>query len=327
MHEFFLVTWERTNQYAMHVLPSLSLLLVLCILEPVCLDTHFRAQTSQNISHSFFVAGPDFTGILGEEGEILWDAHRKGARDGFVLQNGHVLIAWQDYIEEYDLNRAVVFRYDLDSVNSEIGTVSRLENGNTMFTELGKFPRIIELSPEGKKVIEVALEPETDNFHMQTRMARKLSNGNYLVPHLLAFAVKEYTIQGEVVETFHTDLQELGGRAGENWPFTAIRLSDGNTLINLTHGNKTIEVDATGAIIWRVGNEDLAGDPFVDPCGAQRLPNGNTVIASYGAKTGIKIFEITREKEMVWSYDGPYRVHHFQVLTTNGKNLVGPPLK
>ncbi len=223
-----------------------------------------------------------------------------------LLGNGNVLIAWQDFILEYDENRAVVFRYDLDTVNSEIGTVMRLDSGNTMLTELGSVPRILELSPQGEIILEIPLQPETDNFHMQTRMARKLPNGNYIVPHLLAFSVKEYNVQGVVVNTFRTDMDELGGRESENWPFTAIRLSNGNTLINLTHGNKTIEVDPDGAVVWRVGNEDLDGEPFVDPCGAQRLPNGNTVIASYGAKAGVKLFEITREKELKPLPD-PYR--------------------
>jgi len=51
------------------------------------------------------------------------------------------------------------------------------------------------------------------------------------------------------------------------------------------------------------------------------------VIASYGAKEGIKLFEITPEKELVWKYEGVNRVHHFQVLTTNGEALKGTPLK
>jgi len=119
----------------------------------------------------------------------------------------------------------------------------------------------------------------------------------------------------------------LGGREAKNWPFTAIRLENGNTLINLTNGNKTIEVDATGEVVWKVSNDDFPNSPFDDPCGAQRLPNGNTVIASYHAKEGIKLFEITREKEMVWNYEGPYRVHHFQILTTNGVKLEGKARK
>ncbi len=38
-----------------------------------------------------------------------------------------------------------------------------------------------------------------------------------------------------------TDLEEIGGRAAENWPFTGIRLNDGNTLISLTHGNIVVD--------------------------------------------------------------------------------------
>jgi hypothetical protein len=51
------------------------------------------------------------------------------------------------------------------------------------------------------------------------------------------------------------------------------------------------------------------------------------VVASYGANEGIKLFEATREKEIVWSYSGEFRVHHFQILTTNGKPISGKPLK
>jgi hypothetical protein len=163
---------------------------------------------------------------------------------------------------------------------------------------------------------------------MQTRMARKLPNGNYLVPHLLAFKVKEYSPKGEVVSEFKTDLPEVGGRTEENWPFTAIRLENGNTLVNLTHGNKTVELDPAGKIVWKVTNNDLPGKPFADPCGAQRLPNGNTVIASYAAAAkAVKVFEITRDKRIVWTYEGPFRAHEIQVLTTNGEPLPGTPLK
>ncbi|HEY2251757.1 MAG TPA: hypothetical protein VGH74_11875, partial [Planctomycetaceae bacterium] len=163
---------------------------------------------------------------------------------------------------------------------------------------------------------------------MQTRMARKLPGGTYLVPHLLAFKVKEYSDKGKVVKAFKTDLDELGGVKAENWPFTAIRLPDGNTLVNLTHGNKTVEFDPEGRVVWRVGNDDFPAEkPFADPCGGQRLPNGNTVIASYGSQGAIKIFEITRDKKIVWKYTGPHRAHEIQVLTTNGKPIEGKPMK
>jgi hypothetical protein len=282
----------------------------------------------EGIQHSFFVAGPSFTGIIDEEGKETWNSGRAGARDGFVLEDGNVLIAWGDEVKEFTREHEVVFHYKKSAENGELGTCARLKNGNTLITELGVKPRLLEVDAKGEIVVEVPLQPETDNAHMQTRMARKLANGNYLAPHLLAFKVKEYSPSGEVLKVFKTDLEELGGRAAKNWPFTAIRLANGNTLVNLTNGNKTIEMNAKGEVVWKVSNEDYEDDPFADPCGAQRLPNGNTVIASYAAGPDkVKLFEVTRDKKIVWRYMGPHRVHHFQVLTTNGKPLKGPLLK
>jgi hypothetical protein len=287
-----------------------------------------QPDAGKDIRHSIFIAGPDLTGIMGENGEVIWDSGKPGARDGYVLQNGHVLICWSDEVREYDINKKVIFSFKRTAPENELGTAVRLENGNTMITESGSAPRLVETDASGQIISSVALQPETDNIHMQTRMARKLPNGNYLVPHLLAFAVKEYRPDGRVVSVFKTDLPELGGRAEENWPFTAIRLKNGNTLIALTHGNKVVEMDQNGKVVWKISNQDFPDKPFADPCGAQRLPDGHTMIASYGAgKDAIKLFEVDQDKRMVWKYSGPYRVHHFQVLTTNGQKLKGTPLK
>lgn len=288
---------------------------------------HRAASGEEPIRHSFFVAGPTFTGIMDEEGREAWDAGKPGARDGFVLANGNVLIAWGDEVQELTRDKKVVFHYRKSAVNGEIGTAQRLANGHTLITELGPEPCLLEVTTAGEVAVRVPLQPETDNAHMQTRMARKLPSGNYLVPHLLAFRVKQYDAQGKVVESLATDLPELGGRAAECWPFTAIRLDNGHTLVTLTHSNQVVELDAAGRVAWRLTNDDLDGRPLVDPCGAQRLPNGNTVICSYGAPEGIKVLEVTREKKMVWIYAGPHRAHEVQVLTTNGDPLAGTPLK
>lgn len=294
----------------------------------VCAVNVSPANSDEPIRHSFFIAGPTFTGIIDEDDKEIWNAGRPAARDGFVLANGNVLIAWGDEVRELTRKNETVFHYVKSAENNEIGTVERLDNGHTLITELGKKPRLIEVTADGQIAVEVPLQPETDNAHMQTRMARKLANGNYLVPHLLAFKVKEYSSDGKILKEFPTDAAELGGRAAENWPFTAIRLENGHTVINLTHGNKTIEVDADGKIIWTVGNSDFPDlKPFADPCGAQRLPNGNTVIASYASQKETKIFEVTPDKKIVWTYTGPHRAHEIHVLTTNGQPIEGKPLK
>ena len=283
-------------------------------------------QQSRPVRHAFFVAGPSFTGIIDEHGETQWSAPKARARDGWVLKNGNVLIVWAKEAIEFGADKQPVWSYQLHKPNRELGTVQRLANGHTLVTELGPAPRLREVTPKGDIRIEVVLQPDTDNAHMQTRMARKLSNGDYLVPHLLAHAVKRYQPDGKVVEVIRTDRESLGGRKAENWPFTAIRLANGNTVIGCTHGNKVIEVDKLGDIVWSVTNEDLGGI-IHDACGVQRLPNGNTVIASYAAKTGAKLIEVNRDKQVVWSYDGPHRVHHFQVLTTNGEPLPGVAMR
>ena len=290
----------------------------------------------EKIAHSYLVLGAK-TAIIAEDGSVTWE-YSGGSRDGFVLPNGNVLLAFGNRVEEVTVDQQVVFRYTLDPSNKEIGTAERLYNGNTLVTELGPNPRLLEIAApadaakdskvDGKIVSEIKLDPETDNAHMQTRMARQLRNGNYLVPHLLAFAVKEYTPDGRVVRTIRTDLEELGGRPAENWPFTAIRLDNGHTVLSLTHGNKVVEVDGSGSVVWKLTNADVNG-LLKDPCGSQRLANGNTVVGSHAATTGISMIEVTPENKIVWSSDHPMAagVHHFQILTTNGVKEPGHPAK
>jgi hypothetical protein len=283
-------------------------------------------KAASSIRHSYLVMGGK-TAIIGEDGVARWE-YRGGTRDGFVLPNGNAVLAWSDRVEEVTPAKQVVFSYTRNPENAEIGTVQRLYNGNTLVTELGKRPRLMEVDGRGAIVHETPLKPETENAHMQTRMARQLKNGNYLVPHLLAFAVKEYTPDGQVVATLHTDLAELGGRPAENWPFTAIRLDNGNTLVSLTHGNKVAEFTPSGSIAWKVTNDDVGG-LFKDPCGSQRLANGNTVVGSHAANQGVSMVEVNRDRKIVWTSDHPLAagVHHFQILTTNGRQEPGAPMK
>jgi len=282
------------------------------------------------IRHSYLVLGGK-TAIIAEDGKVQWE-YAGGSRDGFVLPNGNVLLAFADRVEEVvppgqRLNR-IVFTYKRSKENGEISTAQRLYNGNTLVTELGSSPRLLEVNPKGDIVLEVPLQPETDNTHMQTRMARQLKNGNFLVPHLLAFAVKEYSPEGKIVSVLKTDLGSLGGRKAENWPFTAIRLDNGNTLVSLTHGNKVVEFGQRGEVVWQVDNTQVGGR-FADPCGSQRLANGNTVVGSHAANKGVSMIEVTPDHKIVWTSDHPLAagVHHFQILTTNGKPEPGMPLK
>ena len=305
-----------------HTIPVfLSLLLALALpAKNEKANPTFGKQISESgIRHSFLICGNP-TVLVNEINEIVWQTKGYG-RDGFVLKSGNVLVSVGNVAKEITREGKVVWSYKLSKGNKELGSCVRLENGNTLIVERGVKPQLLEVREDGSIAVTVPLKPDTQNGHMQTRMARKLPNGNYIVPHLLAFAVKEYKPDGTVVRTIKTDLEELGGRKARNWPFTAIQLKGGNLLVNLTNGNKTVEFDPSGKVVWRVDNSHVDGR-FADPCGGQRLANGNTLICSYGQRKGDmpKLFEVTRDKKVVWEYFNPaVRAHEVHVISTNGK--------
>jgi hypothetical protein len=303
------------------------LLSVLKLVLPAVAQGSPKQVSAERIQHGFLVCG-NMTALFDENSQVVWQVDG-GSRDGYVLGNGNLLISNGRVAREYTRSNEVVWSYQLNAVNKELGTAVRLDSGNTMLVERGIKPRLLEINAQGEIKAEIPLQPDTDNAHMQTRMARKLANGNYIAPHLLGFAIKEYAPDGTVLKTIRTDLAELGGREEENWPFTAIRLANGNTLANLTHGNKTVEFDISGKVVWRVDNTDVEGR-FSDPCGGQRLPNGNTVIASYAQRDASKprLFEITPDKKVVWEFFHPSaHAHGIHVISTNGKKLSDAGLK
>jgi hypothetical protein len=270
------------------------------------------------IKHTFLATGGE-TFIVDADGKVTW-SYPQPSRDGWVMDDGHVLLALSKgktypggAAVEVDRAGRIVFEYK--GTQSEVNTVQPLPGGAVLLTEAGDRPRILEVGKDGKVLAEVPLRAQTKDHHLQTRMTRKLASGNYLVPQLLDKVVREYTPKGEVVWEVKTP----------DMPFTAIRLPDGNTLIGCTLGNLVIEVDKAGKEVWRVTNDDLPGRPINDACGVQRLPNGNTVITSHHATTGqVKLLEVTREKKVVWTYtdDRKGGIHHFQILDAKG-----PPLR
>jgi hypothetical protein len=280
-------------------------------------------ETGAKITHSFLATGGE-TYLVDGAGKVTW-SYPHSTRDGWVLSTGNILLAvGKD--KRYpggavvEVSRAGKVVLEFKGAQSEVNTVQPLENGNVLLTEAGDKPRLLEVDRKGKVVVEVRLQAQTRDHHLQTRMARKLANGNYLVPQLLDKVVREYTPAGKIVWEVGTP----------HWPFTAIRLEDGNTLIGCTLGNLVIEVDPKGKTVWKLTNDDLPGKPINDACGVQRLSNGNTVVTSHHAGAGqVKLMEVTRDKKLVWTYTNTRRpgIHHFQILETDGKPLKGQPMR
>jgi hypothetical protein len=279
-------------------------------------------SAAEPITHAFLAFGGE-TFQLDGTGKVTWQ-YPHASRDGWRLPNGNTLLALA--VSKTHPNGAVVEVtpegkevFLFKATQSEVNTVVPVDAGY-LFTEAGKLPRVIEMKPDRSITTEFVLKAQTKDFHLQTRMTRKLPSGNYLVPQLIDRVVREYTPAGKVVWEVKTP----------HMPFTAIRLPDGHTLIGCTLGNLVIEVDAAGKTVWQLSNDDLPGKPLNDCCGVQRLPNGNTVVTSHHAKANqTKLIEVTREKKIVWTHTDSRKagIHHFQILDTNGKLIEGTPLR
>ena len=260
------------------------------------------------------------TYILDAAGDLIWQ-FPEGSRDAWALPDGNILMAvnrrpgYGGGVVEATRDGQEVFRFD--GRQSEVNTVQPLPGGRILLTEAGDEPVALEIDRKGAILHEMHIDAQTENHHLQTRMTRKLPNGNYLVPQMGEREVREYTPAGKVVWRFSTP----------HWPFTAIRLPSGNTLTTCTQDHSAMEVDADGKTCWRISNEDLPEPMMKGMCGCQRLANGNTVFTSYqGGQDGVKMFEVTRDKRVVWTYrDGkPFGVHHFQVLGADAMPAPGP---
>lgn len=278
------------------------------------------ASSAEPIKHSFLAAGGE-TFIVDESGKTTWK-YPHSSRDGWVLGNGNVLLALSKSMTYpggavIEVNRDGKVLFEFKGTQSEVNTVQLLDDGKVLLNEAGDKPRILEVNRDGKVVEEVSILAQAKDHHLQTRMTRKLANGNYLVPQLLDRVVREYDPKGKIVWEVKTP----------HMPFTAIRLPDGNTLIGCTLGNLVIEVNKDGKEVWRVTNDDLPNKPINDACGVQRLSNGNTVITSHHATSGqTKLIEVTRDKKVVWTYtdDRKSGIHHFQILDAGGKPEANP---
>lgn len=291
---------------------------------------------AQEVAHSFLACGQK-TYIMGADGKPSW-TYPAATRDGYVCDDGTIILTLS---KSKRYRGGAVVRVTPDGTEtviwkgtqSEVNSAQPTADGTVVITEAGDNPRLLEVNAADKVILEFPLACQKANHHMQTRMARKLADGSYLAPHLLDFAVFHYSRDGKVLGKLDTTVPGDPEHNIHTWPFTAIRHGDGHTLICCTHGNRVIDFDADGKIVWTLTNDDLPGNWLQDPCGGQVLPNGNIVITSYAGgradRDAPKLFEVTPDKKVVWKYADGQKVgiHHFQIITTNGTKLRGPVLK
>lgn len=253
--------------------------------------------------------------IVDGKGNVEWEFPcRAEGHDIAMLPNGNVLLRLGvATIAEVSKDKKVVWKYESKPKPGykgrvEVHAFQRLPGGLTMIAESGN-RRIIEVDRAGKIVREIPLTVERPDPHRDTRMARKLDNGHYLVCHEADGKVREYDEKGKVVWSYALDLADRKRSPGHGPEghgtevFGAVRLPSGNTLIGGGNNNRVIEVDKAGKAVWSIGHDELPGIRLAWVTTLQVLPNGNVIVGNchVGPKNP-QLFEVTRDKKVVWKF-------------------------
>jgi hypothetical protein len=271
------------------------------------------ARAEPEVSHRLLAADKGRVAILNKEGVVEWEVPNPYVcHDIAMLPNGNVLFPTSDdTIVEMTPEKKIVWQYTSRPTGDYKGPVQvhafqRLPHDVTMIAETGN-RRLIEVDRDGKILREVPLTVDHPNAHRDTRRARKLDNGNYLVCHEADATVREYDPTGKVVWSHTLDLhgrERTEGHAGHGTEvFNAIRLKNGNTMIAGGNNNRVIEVTPDGKEVWTIEHDELPGIELHWVTSLQQLPNGNLIVGNtHAGPENPQMFEVTRDKKVVWTF-------------------------
>jgi hypothetical protein len=270
--------------------------------------------------HRVLLQGGDRLAVVEADGSISWEMPWGAIHDIHVGEGGLIYVQGKGLqsISEIDpKSKGVLWSYAANRANGnsdrrvEVHAFQPLPGGAMMVAESGA-GRIIEVSRQGALLKEVELKLDRPDLHRDTRLARKLANGNYLVSHEGDGFVREYDGEsGEMIWEYEVPLSGREPAAGHgpegygNAVFCALRLGNGHTLIATGNGHRVIEVTPEGEVVWELGQDDLAPVRLAWVTTLEVLENGNYVIGNCHAGPGqpLLVEVVPESKEVVWRFD------------------------
>ena len=288
------------------------------------------------------VQGNDKLAIVGRDGKIEWQMPWGGIHDLHVLKNGHLMVQQgaAKVVEIDPATKKIVWAYDSASQNGnqgkpvEVHAFQPLADGVVMIAESGP-ARIIEVDRQGKLLKQIKLKVDHPHPHTDTRLARKLASGNYLVCHEGDGFVREYDgTSGKVVWEFETPLfgkSPQGGHGPEafgNKCFAALRLPSGNTLIATGNGHSVLEVTPEKKIVWEIHQTDLPKITLAWVTTLEVLPSGAYLIGNCHAGPGQPlVIELSpKTKQVFWTFD-QFDTFGNSVPNSQALDIDGPVLR
>ena len=250
--------------------------------------------------------------VVNTDGSVDWSwQNGANAHDMHLLPNGNLLVPTaNDTVVELTPEKEVVWRWESRPASEEVERVEihafeRLDNGLTMIAESGN-RRLIEVDRQGAIQHEIPLQVNEPHWHKDTRLVRLTPADTYLVAHENDGVVREYQRDGKVIWDY---AMELTGPATPTHRghgtdvYSAYRLPSGNTLIGGGNNNRVLEVNPGGETVWSLQSNEIPGVQLFWVTQLQALPSGNIVVTNTHAEGETpQIFEVTREKELVWGF-------------------------
>ena len=316
----------RIPRLCLNVVPLVAFMLVATAPRPAA--AHFRLVTQGN----------DKLAIVGADGNIEWEMKWGPIHDIHVLPSGNIMVQQgSDRIVEIDVTqKQIVWEYNSGTNNGnsghriEVHAFQPLDDGKIMIAESGA-GRIIEIDREGNILHEMRLVVDRPHPHTDTRLARRIPNGNYLVCHEGDGKVREYDRKsGKVVWEFLVPLFGKAPKPGHgpdahgNKVFAAVRLKNGDTLIATGNGHSVLEVTPDKNVVWQLHQNDLPGITLAWVTTLEVLPNGNYVIGNcHAGRDNPLLIELEpKTKRVVWQFDQFERfgnsVSNSQLIGING---------
>ena len=276
------------------------------------------ATSALPAEHRVLMQGKGKLAIVDVTGRIEWEMPWGGIHDLHVLENGHIMVqqGMKQVVEIDPQTQQIVWRYDASQANGNVGkrvevhSFQPLPQGRVMIVESGP-ARILEVDRKGQVRKEIPLKVNHPHPHTDTRLARKLDNGHYLVCHEADGVVREYDQEGRVIWEYEIPLFGKQRQPGHglaafgNKCFAALRLANGNTLITTGNGHSILEVTPDKQIVWQVHQDDLPGIQLAWVTTLELLPNGNYVVGNcHAGPNNPLLIEIEPEtKRVVWRFD------------------------
>ncbi len=286
-------------------IPLLSILLLAC-----------AAASAQ---HRVLLQGNGRLAMVEADGKISWEMPWGETHDLHLLANGRIMALRhaREIVEIDPATRRETWAYDSGAKNGnegqpvEVHAFQPLPDGAIMIAESGP-ARIIEIDREGTLLKTIPLAVDNPSPHRDTRLARKLPSGNYLVCHEGDGAIREYDgATGTVAWEYRVPLfgkepaPGHGPEAFGNQAFSALRLANGNTLIGTGNGHAVLEVTPAKDIVWELHQDSLPGITLAWVTTLDILPSGNLVFGNCHAGPGQPLLiEIERaSRKIAWTLD------------------------